>query len=275
MSRQRGNHFARARHAPSFPHRGSPRTSAHLARISRLQGRGQPQAWARDPADRHDRKTWVLPSSLPNVIMNRSASAVKLTGMPWPGRMVDGWWNYLATSSRQAPSFVFLEAIWTRLLQRGFVDVTIFGEDLEYDIWHPFLDVRFNERQGGWEYRLSATVVAEDAPSSSDTEWSPVFLSESQFTLVNLMCRDGDIDLDAIAENSADRGALESDIIFLEEAGLAGRDLVKPNTCRLLTSACQPGIPPDGRFFAGENVSGRVSRWTLKQIKAKRPALEV
>lgn len=200
--------------------------------------------------------------------MNRSAAAIKLTGMPWPGRMRGGWWQLLATSARYTPGVIFLEAIWTRLLQRGFVDAAIFGEDLEYDVWNALLDIRFLEDRNGWEYRLARTRESESDPTSDprDIEWTPTFLSEPQFTLVNLLCIDGDVDLDAIAENAEDRAALEADIVFLEEAGLAGRDLLKPNLCRLLTRACQPGILSDGRFFAGENHSGRVTRWMLRQL---------
>jgi len=155
------------------------------------------------------------PMSLPNVVLNRRAAVIKANGMPWVGPLENGWWSLLVTAGQRSPAAIFLEAIFSRLHNRRSIDHRIFGEDLELEAWNRFLDVKFDEAKHGWEYRLAPTRVPKMAPDETSRAWTPVFLTLSQFVLMNLLCGKGEANLEELARDSEDLKELEADATYL------------------------------------------------------------
>lgn len=208
-------------------------------------------------------------ASLPNVMLNRTAAVIKANGMPWPGRMDDGWWRVLLTTALHSPVGVFLEIIFSRLHTRGIVDASWFGEDLDREAWNILLDARFLEDRNGWEFRLAPSEIDDGEAAVPVEQWEPEFLSQSQFVLIKL-AESGPVKVSDIATSDADRAQIDADLAILVAKGLVGRNIDDGETFSLLVERLGSGVLPDGRFFAGENNSGRVERWMIRLMSASR-----
>lgn len=53
---------------------------------------------------------------------------------------------------------------------------------------------------------------------------------------------------------------------FIDSLIKTGLVYIRQDTLCLLTKECGLLILPDGRFAAGENCSGKLTRWSLKMI---------
>jgi hypothetical protein len=110
----------------------------------------------------------------------------------------------------------------------------------------------------------------EDGEAAVPVEqWEPEFLSQSQFVLVKL-AESGPVKVSDIETSDADRAQIDSDLTILVAKGLVGRNIDDGETFSLLVERLGSGVLPDGRFFAGENNSGRVERWMIRLMSASR-----
>jgi hypothetical protein len=96
--------------------------------------------------------------------------------------------------------------------------------------------------------------------------WAPVELDESEHVLVAWLCQNESINLDNPPAGVVLKD-LEASINQLVEAGLVGSDASRGNVFRLLTRECLVACLPDGRVIAGENVSGRMTRWLDRNME--------
>lgn len=122
----------------------------------------------------------------------------------------------------------------------------------------------------GWEYYYVPTGKEELEKPHSHKNWEPVFLDSIQFVIINQLCINGTIDLMEIEY----LGFLEKHNYtiegFINSIKLTGLINVKGSVLSLITDYCQCGITQDGRYFAGDNKTGRVSRWMLAQLDKKK-----
>jgi hypothetical protein len=212
------------------------------------------------------------PPSMPNLIVAGGSSLVKLSGHPYhvPLRP-DGRWPLIASSSDN-PLHFLLELIWTRL--SNFADVaSFFGDDLDEESMSPLLDVQpvqkpENPDQWGWMFtsiQLSKKQLEDTGPTRS---WQPVELDQAQFTIVNLLCSQGEnIDDPGFLSYVATHGRSPEEFVD----SLVRTTLVARNgrLLELTTSKCECVILPDGRYVAAENSTGRLTRWVDRYFKQR------
>jgi len=132
------------------------------------------------------------------------------------------------------------------------------------------LETRFLEDRNGWELRLAPYALSANDTSRDVAEWEPEFLSQGEFVLARLAVS-GPVKISDIVTSGADRAQIELDLSALEAKGLIGRHLNDPDTFSLLVEQLGSGVLPDGRYFAGENASGRVERWILRKMGGGEP----
>jgi hypothetical protein len=229
------------------------------------------------------------PSALPNLIVCADRVLVKLNGIPYSAHIVgelpsapegrgDNWWA-LYGSANGTPLLFLLEIFWTRLRDLFPMSPEIFGEDLEMEPITPLLFARPTPGKG-WEYlehRLSQHDIGETKP---DTAWLPSVLDMVQFTIICLLCKDEEIDIDGdtdlhqfLSKNSL---TIEAFIERMKSTGLVHVDARRQ--MRLITETCTTAVLADGTFVAGENSTGRLTRWVVRwqrEFRARAPkALE-
>jgi len=213
------------------------------------------------------------PIVFPNLILGPNASAVKAIGLPWVSQIEDGQWPMILTTSIK-PGVLFLEAIWTRLVNRGFVASSIFGDDLQLETYNPFI---FASSDGkGWRYTYGKIKVEDVDAESMVVPWKPVQVSKKAQTLILHVGRNGIVDVGEEAPESQKEiwAACEE----LKGTQLIGQDVCNPNILKLLTEKCDILGLPDGRLFAAENNTGQLTNWLVKEaarIKTEKEAVDI
>jgi hypothetical protein len=219
--------------------------------------------------ERNMRKHGFGPTSFPQLIVSGKYSLIKTNGQPYIAPLINGEWPFLVSSSRNPLTFL-LELIWTRLSHRYLLSPWYDNFNLERV--NPVLSCKAIERNGaqGWHYnryRLSKKYLLQKI---KDREWRPAKLNLAQFTLVNHLCRYGSQKLNSRkfqAFLAANRIDLERQIPKLKSTRLAG---VYKGELRLVTEKCMCVITPGGDYVAGENSSGQLEQWVLKQLQRSR-----
>ncbi|GAB3636319.1 hypothetical protein GCM10027422_19090 [Hymenobacter arcticus] len=208
------------------------------------------------------------PLNMPSLTICEDSCVIKTNGMPFGSPMENGWWDLLVTAKGN-PVYYLLELIWTRLHYMFGITSEIFGEDLEVDRVHPFLKCRLMQKDGmsGWAYYYNFASNKEllEHPLEKQ-EWEPSFLDEAQYNLIQELIAVGymtyvnNSEFDNLIKGSTYN--VESFVKSFEKTGLVYSDGDK---LKLLTENCLSGMIKD-KFFAGDNKSGRVSRWIAKNL---------
>jgi len=212
------------------------------------------------------------PNNFPNLVICRNYCLIKNNGIPFgiPLENNGCWPVYVSAPNNSV--YYFLELIWTKLSYKHKLSSEIFGEDLELNTVHRFLDCRLVKKNklSGWEYNYAKLLPKTLEKPLDKKKWEPVFLNEAQFIVFNRLCTHEFIDLKkdkTFKEFIEKKGHNFDDFIkSLTDTGLA---YIKDGRIELLTDNCVVGISPEGRFYAGENKSGRIIRWVSKNSSAK------
>lgn len=215
------------------------------------------------------------PLNFPNLIISDKFSMFKTNGMPFIASVQeDEWWPLYATSSVN-PVYYFLELIWTRLSYKfPKVSTDIFGDDLHMEPASKFLDCRRIELNQieGWQYKYIEISNKQLKANTEFSEWNPVELDEIQYAIISKLCNEGEIELNEdkelrefVLEN--DYMSLDDFVLKLKNTGLV---YTENNKLKLLTDQCQCTILPNGTLVAGENKSGRFTRWICKEMSKLR-----
>jgi hypothetical protein len=211
------------------------------------------------------------PPSLPNLIVAKGASLVKLSGHPYYAQgNPDGCWPIMA-SSHLNPLLLVLELIWTRLSYEHAI-APLFGEDLDVEVLSPLLDAEPAQSAGlpsGWGWRYESHDLTKKQLAGPNREpWSPIELDAIQFPIVNRLCRQ-DINSDDPEFRSYLEGEGLDPDAFCD--GLVATALVARNgrMLTLATEQCRCAILPDGRRIAGEDNTGRLTRWLQRFMEQR------
>jgi hypothetical protein len=207
--------------------------------------------------------------SFPQLIISEKFSLIKANGQPYSAPMRNEYWDFY-TSSPENPLIFVLELIWTRL-QRDFKVGGLWGDDLQMERMHIFLSCRAMRKDGilGWEYRYTPISKEILLKESVLKEWSPAFLDQPQFVVINKLCRGTMEEIDdpeLISYVEANGWGIENFTNSLLETGLVAMD---GKRLILITEMCQCAILPTGQYVAGDNNFGRLSRWIEKQSGEK------
>lgn len=212
------------------------------------------------------------PAQLPNLVVAKGGSLVKLSGHPYRSpRRPNGRWPIMA-SARVNPLLLVLELIWTRLSYEHNV-TSLFGEDLEVESLAPLLDAEAKQGTGspsgwGWmfySHEFSEAQLAERKPTEP---WSPVELDENQYVAINQLCaRDIAVDEPEFVAWIEGLGTERKDFV----AGLLATSLVAIDDGKLVLTTIQCGcmIMPDGRRMAGDDNTGRLTRWVAREMRRR------
>ena len=209
------------------------------------------------------------PLGFPNLIICENNSLIKNNGIPFAYPIDDDlWWTFIA-SSFENPVYFFLETIWTRLHFMYGLSSKLFGEDLKVDELHSFLLARAKETKdmAGWEYKHIDLTKEELGQPLNHTDWEPTFLNKCQFVIMNKLCKKEK--LSYINDKELEKFILECGYTIesfaksLKDTGLVDID---NGTFKLITDQCVCGIS-FGKYFAGDNKTGRVERWSINEMK--------
>lgn len=206
--------------------------------------------------------------SFPNLIVCDKYSLLKGNGMPYSVPLYKDKWWLLYFSTDDNPFYLLMELIWTRLSFMFELDSSIFGDDLIIDQVHGFIGGKYIEPEGkkGWAYFFIPIDEEQLAIPLIKSDWEPVFLTEQQYIIVQKAGTVGNVYLDDKLLLDVVKKAGVSIEDFLDE--LKGTGLIQIKNCeiKLITESCLAGMYK-GKYFAGENSSGRVTRWINKVSK--------
>lgn len=210
------------------------------------------------------------PHNFPNLIICGKYAMLKNNAMPFVAPVQsDNWWPFYVSSSHN-PAYFFLETIWTRLSYRYELSSDIFGEDLKMEPATRFLDCRVQTlgELKGWEYNSRLISDKELKANTEALQWQPVTLDRTQYVIIEQLCNRGEINLDS--DKDLERFVIEGNYLsladFLSKLMATGLVYIENKKLKLLTDQCQCVMLPDGRSVAGENKSGRLTNWVMKEI---------
>lgn len=210
------------------------------------------------------------PPSFPNLIVAKGGSLVKMSGHPFRTPLRDnGRWPIMA-SARVNPLQLVLEFIWTRLSYEHNM-AALFGEDLEVEVLAPLLDaepVQGATASGwGWQSYAHEFTEAQLKALGATEPWSPVELDADQFAIVNALCKD-DIALDDSEFVAFLTGEGLDPELFVGRLVATSLVAIEDGKLTLTTIQCGCVMLPDGRRFAADDNTGRLSRWVKREVEA-------
>ncbi len=212
------------------------------------------------------------PRSLPDVMICRDSTIFKLNGMPYPGPITEkDYWFYLGSRGID-PLHILLEVLWTRLSYKFGISSDIFGEDLESEGVNPLLMmkvVQHGEKQG-WAYEYYELTEEKLLEGNTSKPWEPVEVSAIEGSILFALGKKHEINIneDDFVDYINSQGANVIDII----KALCDKRLIyyQNDVIKYLTDSCVVIFLPDGRAVAGDNKSGQMTRWMLKQENNKK-----
>lgn len=210
--------------------------------------------------------------SFPQLIVSGGYSLCKANGQPFSARFrEDGWPFYFSASVN--PLQLLLEYVWTRLSQQFGVG-GLWGEDLTVEQLHPYLIAQIREQEGrlGWFYEFVDTGDAQLAAAGGYAEWEPAQLTDEGFVLVQRLCAGSQVLWDDpellafLASRGVDSAELKASLLDTGLVAMSGQEM------ELITELCQCVTMPDGTLVAGENNTGRLTRWVQRRSGQPAPS---
>jgi hypothetical protein len=204
--------------------------------------------------------------AFPQLITSGRYSLVKTNGMPFSTSMIDGKWPFCSSSSAN-PILLMLEYIWTRL-EREYQTSAPWGEDLENVELRSFLFAS-PEQQGeitGWKFTITEE-TGHEPDGSGYADWEPARITSAQFIAIQRLCDGRPVRLDdtEMIEYLRASGIDADD--FRESLLKTGLVALRGEELQLITEECQCIILPNGEFIAGENNTGRLTRWLERWLE--------
>ena len=211
-------------------------------------------------------------SNFPSLICCGKHCLVKSNGMPFATPLEqDGHWPAFGSVTAN-PVELLLQIIWTKLVYEHKLPSSVFDEDKYLQPMQRFIDAKpvKSDEIKGWMYRFhDAPDEIVDEPNPRSKVWEPIFLNNTQFSIINQLCLDIEIDVTerSFSEFIVHEGyTVETFVESLSHVGLATR---KNNSLVLLTKSCECVVLADGRLAAAENCSGRLTRWVSDFMKIR------
>lgn len=208
-------------------------------------------------------RKWIHPKNWPDLIISGEFSMVKMNGRPYTAPSKGSAWNLYGTT-RVSPVRLLLELVYTKIageIEDGMWQ--FWGEDLEIEPISRFLSAEATEENGlsGWKWWHSDYTEEELSDTPQMIEWQPFFAEKEASIALMLLCNATDgVD---ISELIAGIGSRAHDLVDrLIKTGLVAQS---GSRLELTTKHAIGGFLPDGRFFFGEDNTGRVTRWAMNQ----------
>ncbi|MCU5493495.1 hypothetical protein OCB70_14025 [Bacillus cereus] len=206
------------------------------------------------------------PVTFPDLIICRENSLIKLDAMPYIGFIDNNdYWNFYASSGNN-PLLLLLEIIWTRLSYKYNIDSSIFGDDLEFETFHPFISGKAIEINGkiAWDCRYNYIGQENLNHNPIKFEWEPEELTEQEASIIYWLCQNGvlNINMPDFEKWLSKEGMILEDLVLsLKEKGLA---YFNNGEFKLLTDECQV-VSVNGKLYAADNKAGRLMNWLMQK----------
>lgn len=201
------------------------------------------------------------PGGLPQLMVSGQFSIVKTNGQPYTAPLLGDEWPVLVSTPIN-PLLILLEVLWTRL-------------DFLYDLGNPWGDdlqtelprnlVMATGTEHGWRCRYIDASEAELRQAPLAHDWQPAKVSEVEFLVITMLCGGERIDLDEpdfgdwLADKGTSPAELRDSLLVTRLVALKDSELV------LVTVNCRTAILPTGEYVAGEDGTGRLTRWVMRQ----------
>lgn len=208
------------------------------------------------------------PVIFPDLIICGNNSLAKLDAMPYIGFIdKNDFWNFYASSVHN-PLLLLLEVIWTRLSYNYNIDNSIFGDDLDFEAFHPYLSgkARMLDSVAVWEINYHFIERKNLVIDPIYFEWKPAELDEPEWFIINWLCKNGVLDVSEpgfviwLNEKGAD---LKKIVESLTKKGLI---TFQNNQFSLLTDRCEV-VAVNNKWYAAENKAGRLTNWVNRMLK--------
>ena len=209
--------------------------------------------------------------SLPNLIVCRNNSVLKLNSYPYIARL-EGDYLHIFASNNENPLRIIIELIWTRL---GNQFQASFPEDsnLTNERLAPLLKgkvARIGDKQG-WMYE-AVEFSKKCLESSSPDMWKPSTLEQQEATVALVAARQGhvdvrDADLQRLPRNTGPMQERLSGVWLQKESCIGPRYTARPIDKSLYTV-----ILPDDESFHASGDANLLFEWASCQDKQLRDA---
>ena len=206
------------------------------------------------------------PWRMPNLIICGSFSIVKANGMPYnlKYRLPKGYCPLFASYAK-TPFLLALELIWTRLAYKYRIQSDIFGEDLEMELLHPLISCKPTPR--GWILRYEEYGPESLGRVPEKMKWKPVVLNHVQFGIISQLCEETAMNIndeDFVKYINGQGWTIEE---FTDGVVATGLVVVDTHGNLKLRTNVGLAIAPDLSFVAGDDTTGRFSRWLRRAMK--------
>lgn len=209
-------------------------------------------------------------SSMPNMIVARSNSILKMDGHPYAAPLRNGWWHLLVSNSEN-PLRLMIELLWTKLNER-FGEVFPSDDDLELERLAPFLDAKFRHKDEtlGWDYNYHPLSKEEMATAPTRT-WDPEVINTCEMVVQLQLARLGSIDVrdDAFRNFVSAEGINPDDLI----ADMVMRRMlawVDDHTVRMIDAGTIfTGFMPNGEGFSTTD-SNLLTPWLTRELDKRK-----
>lgn len=205
-------------------------------------------------------------TSLPNLIVARSSSLLKMDGNPYVAPLVSDWWPVL-TSNAENPLRILIELLWTKLGDR-FGAAFPADDELQLERLAPYLNARIG-RSGtriGWEYDFNP-LSREELASATAPTWSPETAEVLKMVVQMQIGRRGSLDVREAgfrrhcAEEGVDPDVLIADMIARRMLAWSG-----PHEVTTIDAGTMfAGFMPTGEGFTTTN-SDLLAPWLHREL---------
>jgi hypothetical protein len=208
------------------------------------------------------------PGSLPNLIVCRNNSLLKVNGHPYCSPASGDWWNVLVSNSEN-PILLLVELIWTRLANEFRAEFPV-DDTLKLERFTSLLQVKYcqTSEQNGWAYRTTKLENLDRATEDA-RQWTPTSSSILESVVISLAAKHGSLDTQdpEFRKWAHDRNCDPDELIqHLVDKRLLARStgtIVRPiNDTTLIV------LTPDGKTHMTENAK-LASLWMNDQLQKK------
>ena len=188
--------------------------------------------------------------SLPNLMVCRNNSILKLNGYPYLSPIDNGWWHILCSNSEN-PLRLLIELIWTRLENQ--FDIALPSDtNLHKERIAPLLKGKVRALEDGkWGWIYEAVEIARDNLTQLQAEeWVPETIESYELTLLLVISEDGFVDVtdehtkEFAKDNGADARSIVDSLVKKRLLAWQSETVARP-----IYESFQSIYGPDGKIY--------------------------